>query len=269
MTIIQKKSILLWIFAFLFTVGLSYYQYKTGPTKPLTSNVKINGKIIKNRLIRSYGGDDDAMISLKVNDEEISGYKRYKRYTSNDKWNEISMKRGGKHLTAYIPHQPPAGKVEYQVFLEKDNIRVPLTEAPIKIRFKGSVPAYILIPHIFFMFLTMLISNRVILEIIFKGKNTYTLTGVALIAFFLGGLILGPIVQKYAFGAFWTGWPFGHDLTDNKTLVAFLFWVVAFFRLKKDQSKTGWALVASIVLLAIYLIPHSMLGSELDYSAGQ
>ncbi|MCK4679231.1 MAG: hypothetical protein KAT48_13940 [Bacteroidales bacterium] len=269
MTITKKKSILLWIFAFLFTMGLSFYQYKTGPTKPLTSKVKINEEIIKNRLIRSYGDDDDARIRLKVNDEEIFGYMKYKRYTSNDKWNEISLKREGKYLIAYIPHQPPAGKVEYQVFLEKDNIRVPLTEFPIKIRFKGSVPAYILIPHILFMFLTMLISNRIIMEIIFKGRNTYNFTRVTLIVFFLGGLILGPIVQKYAFGAFWTGWPFGHDLTDNKTIVAFLFWVVAFFRLKKDQSKTGWALVASIVLLAIYLIPHSMFGSELDHSAGQ
>ena len=35
----------------------------------------------------------------------------------------------------------------------------------------------------------------------------------------LGGMILGPIVQKYAFGAYWTGIPFGHDLTDAKNLV--------------------------------------------------
>ncbi len=41
----------------------------------------------------------------------------------------------------------------------------------------------------------------------------------------LGGFLLGPIVQKYAFGAFWTGWPFGEDLTDNKTAVAVLAWL--------------------------------------------
>jgi hypothetical protein len=40
-------------------------------------------------------------------------------------------------------------------------------------------------------------------------------------------MILGPVVQYYAFGEFWTGVPFGWDLTDNKTLVAVIFWALA------------------------------------------
>src|SRR5690606_1176779 len=84
----------------------------------------------------------------------------------------------------------------------------------------------------------------------------------------LGGMLFGPIVQKYAFGAFWTGFPFGTDLTDNKTLIAFIAWLVALAAvLKKDASshRRWFVLAASIVTLAIYLIPHSMMGSELDY----
>jgi hypothetical protein len=73
-------------------------------------------------------------------------------------------------------------------------------------------------------------------------------------------------VQKYAFGAYWTGWPVGTDLTDNKTAVAFLLWVLAVYKLWKDREKRGWALVAAIVLLLIYLIPHSMMGSEIDHT---
>jgi hypothetical protein len=55
---------------------------------------------------------------------------------------------------------------------------------------------------------------------------------------FVGGLILGPPVQLEAFGALWTGWPFGADLTDNKTLIAVLAWVpavVAALRNKKTR----------------------------------
>ncbi|MCK4406396.1 MAG: hypothetical protein KAV44_01845, partial [Bacteroidales bacterium] len=89
---------------------------------------------------------------------------------------------------------------------------------------------------------------------------------ITTICLFIGGLILGPIVQKFAFDAFWTGWPWGHDLTDNKTIVAFIFWLIALIRLIKNKEKSGWALVASIVLLVIYLIPHSVLGSEIDYT---
>jgi len=40
---------------------------------------------------------------------------------------------------------------------------------------------------------------------------------------------LGPLVQLNAFGDLWTGWPFGGDWTDNKTLFAFIFWVIAAF----------------------------------------
>lgn len=36
---------------------------------------------------------------------------------------------------------------------------------------------------------------------------------IALGGMTLGGMILGPIVQKYAFGEYWTGFPFGGDLT--------------------------------------------------------
>ena len=48
-----------------------------------------------------------------------------------------------------------------------------------------------------------------------------------LVLFTAGGMILGPVVQYYAFGDLWTGIPFGWDLTDNKTLIALIFWILA------------------------------------------
>jgi hypothetical protein len=86
----------------------------------------------------------------------------------------------------------------------------------------------------------------------------------------VGGMILGPIVQKYAFGAFWTGWPFGYDLTDNKTLIMWIVWVAATLVLWKRPAARGWAgrgaiLSAAAVMMVVYVIPHSLRGSELDY----
>ena len=83
-----------------------------------------------------------------------------------------------------------------------------------------------------------------------------------------GGLLLGPIVQKYAFGEFWTGIPFGWDLTDNKLLIALAFWVYAVV-INRTKEKPLPALIAAIVLLLVYSIPHSLFGSELDYSSGK
>jgi hypothetical protein len=73
-------------------------------------------------------------------------------------------------------------------------------------------------------------------------------------------------VQKFAFGALWTGFPFGYDLTDNKTLIAFIGWIIAIIAGRNGRPARGWVLAAAILLLIIFLIPHSLLGSELDYS---
>jgi Na+/melibiose symporter-like transporter len=86
----------------------------------------------------------------------------------------------------------------------------------------------------------------------------------------LGGMVFGPFVQKFAFGAYWTGFPFGGDLTDNKTLIMWVCWLIAAGVLAiKPRTKAVYGkiavVVAAVVMTAVYLIPHSMRGSELDY----
>jgi hypothetical protein len=118
------------------------------------------------------------------------------------------------------------------------------------------------------MFMAMLYSTRTGIEALRKGDKTKNYTLITLSLLTAGGMFLGPVVQKYAFGALWTGWPFGQDLTDNKTLVAFLAWLVAYLRLRKNSTNRAWVVAAAIILLMVYLIPHSMFGSELDYNTG-
>jgi hypothetical protein len=116
------------------------------------------------------------------------------------------------------------------------------------------------------MFLAMLFSTRAGIEAIRKGRQTYFLSVFTLILLTAGGLFLGPVVQKYAFDAYWTGWPFGHDLTDNKTLIAVIGWLFAVLKLRRNRNARAWAIVAAILLLAVYLVPHSLYGSEIDYT---
>ena len=77
------------------------------------------------------------------------------------------------------------------------------------------------------------------------------------------------MVQKYAFSAYWTGWPFGTDFTDNKTLVMFLGWVVALVAVYRVKKPGPWVLGAAVLTLVAYAVPHSVLGSELDYETGK
>ena len=263
----KSTSILIWIFAFIFTIGIAVYQRMTGPTYPVRGKTEIGGKQIKYRLIRSWEKPGDAEVRLEV-PGNVEGTIRFKRFHTDDQWTEQQMAREDNDLVGLLPHQPPAGKIEYQVSLKDNGQSVTLNETPTVVRFTGTVPKYILIPHILLMFIAMMMSTRTGLEAIFKGTKTYSYALVTVTTLFLGGLILGPIVQKYAFGQLWTGWPFGGDLTDNKTLIAFIFWLIASIRLYKKRDDRVWAIVAMVVLLMVYLIPHSMFGSELNYKSG-
>ena len=81
-------------------------------------------------------------------------------------------------------------------------------------------------------------------------------------------MALGPIVQEYAFGHYWTGFPMGKDLTDNKILISVIAWGLAIF-FSKGGKRPAVILVASLILLSVYMIPHSMKGSELNYDSGK
>ncbi len=259
------KIILFWVLAIIITVASSIFQRQTGPTKPVNDRVIIAEQEIDFSLRRSFHRPADAPVAIDAADEEINGYFRYKRYPSFDQWDTLDLVRVGDQLIAYIPQQPAAGKVNYQIVLQKEDEKVKLTEHPITIRFRNNVPAWAMIPHILLMFAAMLFSNRAAIAAI-GNEKTYNYTLIALITFVGGGLIFGPIVQKFAFGDWWTGWPFGTDLTDNKTAFALIFWIVAFFKTRNNPMHRTWVLVAAIILLAIYFIPHSLLGSEIDWT---
>jgi len=262
----KVNSLILWILTIILTLGTSVYQRRTGPTKPVRGSLELAGETIRYRLIRSHETGTDAAVQVKVENPDITGIYKYRRYKSYDSWTELPMLRDGEHLIAYIPAQPPAGKVMYDVFLEYDNKRTQLNTDHVIIRFKDYVPAVYLVPHIIFMLLAMIFSMRTGFEAIFKRSNTYQFAWLTVIFLFLGGLIFGPIVQKYAFGDYWTGWPFGTDLTDNKTAIAMIFWLIALYRVYKNRQERGWIILAAAVLLITYMIPHSLLGSEIDHT---
>ncbi len=262
------KKVLFWIIAIVITLSSAIYQRMTGPTHPYRGSVEISETEISYRLIRSFPRPMDAPVRVVVEDEEITGYFIFKRYPSFDEWETKPLVRDGEHLIAYIPQQPAAGKVMYQITLEKHDEKVKLSEEPIVIRFRNDVPAWAMIPHILLMFMAMLLSTRTGLAAL-AGHKTYKLVLWTLATFVLGGIVFGPIIQKYAFGDWWTGWPFGTDLTDNKTAFALIFWIIAFVKARQNHHHRTWVIVASIVLFLIYLIPHSMFGSEIDWTQEQ
>lgn len=261
-------SVLLWVLAFFLTALAFVYQRMTGPTYPVRGKEILKGTEISYFLLRSFTTDKGNMpVRITAADKTVTAFLNYKRYKTNDEWNEIEMSRNGETLAAEIPGEPAGGKVEYSIRVNINGENFILNKGKsVVTRFKGPVPSVFLILHIIFMFFSIFFALRTCMEALRKEGNYYWMVNWTLGIVFIGGMILGPIVQEYAFGDFWTGFPFGYDLTDNKVLIAVIFWLIAFFLKKKSK---WWVVLAAVVMLVIYLIPHSVLGSELDYSTGK
>ncbi len=263
----QKSMTALFLAAsFIITLAFAVYQRKTGPTFPLSGEAQLDGSTVKYRMIRSQDSGSQAEVAVEALDPKVRGMLAYRRYPTSDMLTPVEMERRGGRLVASMPPQPPAGKLEYQVRLNREGREAIIPETPAIIRFKGAVPALVLLPHVIMTFLGLLFSVKAALNS-FARLDPVKDSMAALSLLLCGGLILGPIVQKYAFGAFWTGWPFGSDWTDNKTAAAVLAWIAAVILMRLKDGHKRWApVLASAATLLAFGIPHSFHGSQLDWS---
>jgi len=279
------KTFFFWFLALLITLSAAIYQRATGPTYPQKTTIQVNGTVYKQKLVRSLGLDEDAEVKLRISDTTARAKIYFRRYLSKDEFQSADFQFRSTPVKSFVmnkifhvtkdegffvnvPQQPAAGKIEYYVEItDQSGVKNYLKESPVVIRFKGGVPGYILIPHVLFMFIAMLFSNFSGILAIFKVPSFRKYTIWTFGCLLVGGMILGPLVQLYAFGDLWTGVPFGWDLTDNKTLIAFLFWILALV-MNRKKERPMYTILASVILLLIYSIPHSMFGSQLDYNTG-
>ncbi len=263
----MRKKVVFWILAVIISLGTMVYQRLTGPTYEKVYDISHNGADYKFELPRSHGGDTDCPVELNL-PEQFEGNIIWRKFPTENSWESLSLVRKDGLPTTSLPHQPPAGKLEYHLELKADGKIIDLgDEENVVVRFKGSVPAWAQIPHILLMVLTVIWSTATIFFALGNLPVYKRYVGMTILFLLLGGFVFGPIVQKFAFGQYWTGWPLGEDLTDNKVLFPLIALLVAWFLRKKSYSR--WlAIGAALIMLAVYLIPHSMNGSELDHETG-
>jgi len=280
------KKAFYWTLAILITFAAVIYQRKTGPTYDKKVDIKVNNKLYNLKLVRSVEIGSNTPFKLAIDDSTIKATLFYKKYLTNETYTPVEFVYAEKPIHSFIinsifgitkekgwfvdiPDQPAAGKIQYYFEITDNNdTKTYLKNQPIVVRYKGAVPSSILIPHIFFMFFAMLLGNLAGIMALFNHKRFKLYTNLTVIALFIGGMFLGPWVQLYAFGEAWAGVPFAWDLTDNKTLLAFIFWLLAFF-MNRKKLRPVYTVVASLVMLIIYSIPHSMYGSQLDPETGE
>ena len=260
------KKYVYWILAIVITLALSIYQRMTGPTYPKKVTIEVRGERYQIKLPRS-GVQQDEMIMLKgvpELTEPVPMSLQYRRYPTTSDYTTVSFQWQDGAWQAALPVQPVAGKLQYYLTIDgKDYLK----DEPVVIRFRNDVPAYILIPHILLMFGAMLFAIYTFLLVVTRKEYRQWLI-ITVGTLFVGGFVLGPLVQHAAFGPWWAGFPYGTDLTDNKTLISFLFFLAALATIKWKYNK--WVVVlAVLMMIAVFTIPHSAYGSEYDYSTQQ
>jgi hypothetical protein len=148
---------------------------------------------------------------------------------------------------------------------------------PFMLKYIGAVPAWIVITHILFIFATVffvVLASIQAVQVIRTSQGIRPMAILLLLATivtFIGCYPFGFPMNYYAFGTIWEGVPFGTDATDNKTQLIFLYLLMVTLlnaaALAKGKEESGlysprvrgWLGAGSFVLmLAIYLIPHSI-----------
>ncbi len=270
----SPASFVLWLAAFAIMLGAASWQRLTGPTHPRRGRVEIAGQEVRWRLPRNQISGEPLRVAIALpagaGGDPITGSLHYRRFPTADPFAALSMSRRDGTLHGELPTQPPAGKLEYFVVLSspQGSVRLPAGETVV-MRYRGYVPPWILVPHVLVMFVAMLVGTRAAMAAVLGRGEARRTARLAFLGITLGGMILGPIVQKHAFGAYWTGWPLGHDLTDNKTGAMWIAWLAAVALLERrgvaDRLARAGVVLAALVMIAVYVIPHSMRGSQLDY----
>lgn len=268
---------MIWVLAVLMAIAAMIYQRSTGPTYEYKGTLEHEGENYKYELLRSQETTEGAQIVMPaIEGVAYTATLNYKRYQTDDAFTAVDFKVSeNQQLSARLPIQPAAGKMEYYITgsLGGEAFQIPAKgEEHIVLRYKDPVSDNILIPHVTMMIIVIIFGIRAGLSALFQENSMRKWAIVAFSAMTLGGMILGPLVQKSAFGEYWTGFPFGGDFTDNKMLIMWLAWALALavagFKPKKKETVSRMAvLLAALVMTVVYLIPHSMGGSTLDYEA--
>jgi hypothetical protein len=148
---------------------------------------------------------------------------------------------------------------------------------PIRLKFEGEVPAYIVIPHVLAIFSAIFFAVLTLMSAIDvkKGRGTLNksvkLCGVTVLLLLIGFLPLGWAMNHFAFGVLWEAFPFGRDVTDNKSQIMLLFWLVTLFMVKgtlwgkgerknlvSDRGYSTLVVVSFVATVIILAIPHSL-----------
>lgn len=274
--------------AILITLVLLALARKMTTVKSVHKTVDIGGVVIEHDTVPKKRGPGDAVIPVKVSGAEKATL-FYRIGEGDFQAVQMDLKEGESDVfVASIPHQKKGTNVWYYIEaqrqIEDRKVAVTLPDGnsanfrPILLKFQGNVPSLIISSHVFCNFAGIFFSVLALFSAVDlkRGKGTLKKSvAFSLLTFtflFMGFVTLGAALNYFAFGVLWEAFPFGTDVTDSKSQIALLSWLVTLFLVKgtiwgKNPSKNlasekGYSttvIISFVITVAMFLIPHSLI----------
>jgi hypothetical protein len=270
------------------TLLILVFTRKTTAVRSVHQMVQQNGIVIEHNTVPKQVGDEIPVIRAKVEGASVVRLVYTIGKDGERQSVEMSPEQGEENVfRATIPVHPKGLKAWYHLEAartgEGEGVAVTLPEKssdqvkPIRLKFEGEVPAYIVIPHVLAIFSAIFFAVLTLMSAIDvkKGRGTLNksvkLCGVTVLLLLIGFLPLGWAMNHFAFGVLWEAFPFGRDVTDNKSQIMLLFWLVTLFMVKgtlwgkgerknlvSDRGYSTLVVVSFVATVIILAIPHSL-----------
>jgi hypothetical protein len=277
----QKLAVRI-IVGLILTIALLGLSRRLSTRRPQDLAFEGEGFRIEHRTVTEQVGPGRPDLALTVNGERaLEPIVRY-RVKGEEALRSVMMASGADGVwRAALPEFGKGTKIYYAIELLDGGeavARVPAeNESFLFIKYKGKVSSVVLILHIIFMFASFYFMMQCLWSAVGilggrarKGEAVSNARWI-LLSSFIGGWPLGFILNYQAFGVIWEGYPFGYDITDNKTQIMFVFWLVSLllvrgsFMGKGEEMDTlgerGFAaavIVSFIVSILLFIVPHSL-----------
>jgi len=274
--------------AAIFTLLILAFSRMTTAVRSLHEIVNQQGILIDHHTVPKQVGDEIPLISARV--QGASEVRLVYKIGKRGEYQSITMKPkpgGADVLEATIPLHPKGMQAWYYLEAvnrrgsEEERITLPEMNSgqikPVRLKFEGKVPAYIVIPHIFAIFAAIFFAALTLFTAVDLKRGRGTLgesvkyCGITVALLFIGFIPFGWAMNYFAFGVLWEAIPFGRDVTDNKSQIMFLFWLVTLIMVKgtlwgKGEDKNlvsarGYSTLVIISFVATMIIlgvPHSL-----------
>lgn len=264
------------------TLALFVIARRLSMNRPREIDIEEGGLRVSHETVIEQVGPGEPAVKLSISPGVEECPRVFYRTEGGDELKELPMLPSGDDAwTAKLPDLGRGGRLSYAFLIAgRDGSTIRLPARPDRfflLKYKGDYSVPVLVAHVIFMFgafFFMILSVMGALRILMgrEGKTeTVSMTRWVMIFTFVGGWPIGFILNYQRFGVVWEGFPFGYDITDNKTQLIFLMWIVTVFLVKgsflgrgeeKDFIGAGGfalaVLISFIVSMALYILPHSL-----------